>query len=66
MTSAPSAVAPSKNVTPATPALSLADAVTSTLPDTEPAAGAVSATVGSTRSAVTVTLTMPTALPMVF
>jgi hypothetical protein len=51
---------PSKKVTPTTPTLSPARALTVTVPETTaPLSGAAMLTVGATTSAVTVTLTMP-------
>src|SRR6185295_11344185 len=62
-TSDPIGAPPSRNVTPATPTLSDADAVRSTLlATTAPLAGALMVTVGDATSAVTVTETMPIAV----
>src|SRR5689334_4025799 len=56
--SAPSATPSRRNCTPATPALSLALALTVTTPDTLPAEGAVITTVGDSVSGILFTVTI--------
>ena len=59
--SGPIGVAPSKKLTPVTPMLSEADALTSTSPDTVPPSGAAMLTLGAaTSGAATVTMTLTT------